>query len=390
MKKPGMKALAALLCAAFLLVPASFSAAAADADLAAAKETAEQLTAWLNEETPLPADGEIDSNADWIAFACARSGLRYGRVFIYSSYASGAVASHFDELYLTDIARIALAVGACGGDASSVGGYDLTAEIALADFGSQTYTSGIVYPLLALGSLDYGQEEAKQQLLTILLAAQRPDGGFNYLLKADPGNTYSLDGDLDSTAMALQALAAYAGTAEVDAVISQALAFVKAGQKESGGFGGAWGESADTTAQALTALCALGIDPLADEFVKNGNTIVDALLAYRNADGGISGWDGNSNVMSSYQALYALSAYIRFAQGDCALFDFADVETFTEEPTTGSEETTVEGTTGEDVTAVDEENLIPQTGAAGKAGAMVFALSAAATAGAFALRKKDE
>ena len=383
MKKYSMNAVLALLCAALLLTPFLFTAAAADTDIAAAKESALKIAAWLKTNAAIPQSGEIDGNVDWTAFACARSGC--GIPAGYPVYIDKALRAHFDELYLTDIARIALAAGACGLDARAVGGYDLIKEIAASDFGSQSYTSAAVYPLLALNSLDVGQEDTKETLLAVLLAAQRPDGGFNYLLKADPGNAYSLDGDLDSTAMALQALAAYAGTAEVDAAISRALAFVKAGQKESGGFGGAWGESADTTAQALTALCALGVDPLADEFIKSGNTIVDALLAYSNPDGGIRGWDGNSNVMSSYQALYALAAYIRFAQGDCALFDFADVQPFTEEPTTVSEETTAE-----DTTAVSEEELIPQTGAAGKTGAAVFVLFSAAAAGAFALRKKDE
>lgn len=384
MKKYRIKALAALLCALVLIIPAAFSAAAADADIAAAKEAAGKIAAWqIDQLTVEQGSSELDGNIDWTAFAFARSG--YGGWDGYLEYADAAVSEHFGEMYLTDIARITLAVGACGGDARSVGGHDLIAEIAGSDFGTQTFTSGIVYPLLALDSLDYGQEEAKEQLLTILLAAQRPDGGFNYLLKADAGNTYSLDGDIDSTAMALQALAAYAGNAEADAVITSALAFVKAGQKESGGFGGAWGETADTTAQALTALCTLSIDPLAEEYIKGGNTVLDALLAYQNPDGGIRGWDGNSNVMSSYQALYALAAYIRFAQGDCALFDFSDAEPYTEEPTTGSEETTAD-----DTTEVTEVSVIPQTGAPGKAGAMVFALLAAAAAGAFALRKKDE
>jgi len=381
MKTKTIKALMALLCAALLLAPAVFSAAAADTDTAAAKEAASDIAAWLKTNVTIPQSGEIDGNVDWAAFARARSG--FGGQAGYPGYINKALPEHFGELYLTDIARIALAVGACGGDASGVGGYDLTAEIALSDFTAQTYTSAAVYPLLALNSRNYGQEDAKQQLLDMLLAAQRPDGGFNYLLKADPGNAYSLDGDLDSTAMALQALAPYAGTAEADTVIAGALAFVKAGQKESGGFGGAWGESADTTSQALTALCALGIDPLADEFVKGGNTIIDALLAYQDADGGIKGWDGNSNVMSSTQALYALAAYIRFTQDECALFDFTDAEAPVEE-TTAAETTTEESTT------LPEEEPIPQTGGARMAGAAVFVLLAAAATGAFALRKKDE
>ncbi|HQH64357.1 MAG TPA: hypothetical protein PLE55_11995, partial [Clostridiales bacterium] len=71
MKKYSMKAVIALLCAALLLTPFLFTAAAADTDIAAAKESALKIAAWLKTNAAIPQSGEIDGNVDWTAFACA-------------------------------------------------------------------------------------------------------------------------------------------------------------------------------------------------------------------------------------------------------------------------------------------------------------------------------
>lgn len=324
-----------------------------------ARTVADDLAAWQLANHPLNAENaEVDGNIDWTAFALFRAG--YAGYEKYLAYIDAAVKNEFDELYLTDFARIALAVGAAGGDARDVGGYDLINEIASADFGAEMYTAGLSYSLLALNSLPYGEDAAAQTILSRLLSAQRPDGGFNYLVAADPENPWSLDGDVDTTAMLLQAIAPYVSDDGVSQVYDSALAFVVAGQKDSGGFGGAWGDSPDTTAQALAALSTCGLDPLGASFVKGGNTILDAVKAYQNEDGGIAGWDGASNSMSSYQMLYALAAYIRFAEDRPGIFDFSDVSPEVEEP----EETQPVTEEDTDTTKTEQvtEEEIPLTG----------------------------
>lgn len=326
MKRTSKKLISVVMIVGILLSSLGLTTFAAQSNVEVAKEVASKIATWqVKNATITPGSTDLDGEVDWSVFACARAG--YSGYDNYLAYIDGAVSANYDNLYLTDAARIALAVDAKKGNAKSVGGHNLIDVITSTDLKDEVFTAGVSYALLALDAKNYGKQSTKNEIIQILISAQRNDGGFNYLLKADPGNIYSLDGDVDSTAMVLQALAPYAADAAVAAVISPAVAFVNAGQKGTGGFGGAWGDSPDTTAQALTALSVLGIDPMGTEYVKNGKTILDAVKAYQNEDGGIKGYDGASNTMSSYQMLYALGAYVRFAEGRSSLFDFSDTVT---------------------------------------------------------------
>ncbi|HZK38631.1 MAG TPA: prenyltransferase/squalene oxidase repeat-containing protein [Clostridia bacterium] len=326
MKRTSKKIISLVMIVGILLSSLGLTTFAAQSDVELAKEMAGKIAAWqVNNVTITPGSTDLDGQVDWSAFACARGG--YAGYDNYLDYIDSAVSANYDELYLTDVARIALAVDAKKGNAKLVGGHNLIDFITSANLRAEVHTAGISYALLALNAKSYGKSIVKKELVQILVAAQREDGGFNYLLQEDPKNIFSHYGDVDSTAMVLQALAPYAADAELTTVIARALAFVKAGQKYTGGFGGDWGASADTTAQALTALSVLGIDPMGTEYVKNGKTILDAVKTYQNKDGGIKGWDGKSDAMASYQMLYALSAYVRFAEGRTGLFDFSDTVT---------------------------------------------------------------
>ncbi|NLX92599.1 MAG: terpene cyclase/mutase family protein [Clostridiales bacterium] len=314
MKKTSKKLISLVMIVGILLSSFGLVSCTAPKNVGLAKEIAGKIATWQVENVTItPGDTDLDGELDWSVYACARGG--YSGYDNYLDYIDGAVKANYDKLELTDVARIALAVDAKKGDPKSVGGHNLIDTITSTDFATEVFTAGISNALLVLDSKDYGNEAVKNELIQILTSAQRNDGGFNYLLKADPEDTYSIDGDVDSTAMVLQALAPYAADAERTAVITPAVAFVKAGQKDTGGFGGAWGDSPDTTAQALTALSSLGIDPMGTDYIKNETTVLEAVKAYQNEDGGIKGFDGTSNAMSSYQMLNALNAYISFAKG---------------------------------------------------------------------------
>lgn len=150
--------------------------------------------------------------------------------------------------------------------------------------------------------------------------------------------------------MTLQALAPYQNSTHVFTVtdkatgttvertvseaIEPALGALSACQMENGGFGDD-GESSESAAQVIIALCALGIDPATDaRFVKRGGSVLDALLRFAKPDGGFAhtlekGADG-SNAMAGEQALGALTAYMRFKDGLHSLYDLrgeADAET---------------------------------------------------------------
>ena len=158
---------------------------------------------------------------------------------------------------------IALAVTALGGDAAAFGTkpdgttIDLIADgcydcVVEGGPGAQGL-NGWIFALLAMDAGGYqapeGARYTRETIIEAIISAQGEDGGFS--LTGD-----ALDADI--TAMALQALAPYAdGQAEV---IDRALAALSAAQCADGGFA-SWGaENAESTAQVVMALCALGIE----------------------------------------------------------------------------------------------------------------------------------
>ena len=55
--------------------------------------------------------------------------------------------------------------------------------------------------------------------------------------------------------------------------------------------------------------------------MKNGNTLVDALLRFRQEDGGFAHLaDGGSDLLATEQAFYALVAASRMDQGKTSLY----------------------------------------------------------------------
>jgi hypothetical protein len=129
-------------------------------------------------------------------------------------------------------------------------------------------------------------------------------------------------------------LAPYKDDSTVAAAIDRAVTALSKLQNASGGFT-SWGTvNAESIAQVITALTAVGIDPATDaRFVKaNGNT-VEALLAFYVAGGGFSHTLGGAfNQMATEQAAYALVAYDRYVDGRNSLYDMSDAVTATPPP----------------------------------------------------------
>ncbi|MBC8547122.1 terpene cyclase/mutase family protein [Clostridiaceae bacterium NSJ-31] len=253
----------------------------------------------------------------------------------------------------TEWHRISLAVLACGGDPTCFGVDEAGNPINLiadgvynrgntASLGRQGI-NGWIWGLIALDSMRYeipeGAYYSRADILKQILQRQLPDGGF-----ALTGSV----ADPDITAMALQALAPYyisdavysyrRGQQEVSRtvreVVDEALACLSVMQLENGGYA-SWGtENVESADQVLVALCSLGIDPLSDaRFVKNGNTLLDAILSFRQPDGGFlhsrvydadnpSSLPNQSNTMAGEQTVYALTALWRQQNGKNALYDF--------------------------------------------------------------------
>jgi S-layer homology domain len=135
--------------------------------------------------------------------------------------------------------------------------------------------------------------------------AQHPDGGWDWTVQDSTSDT-------DITAMALVAYHALQ-VPNSDIHVQKALQLLHARQNESGGFLGADGTaSTETTAAAIEALLAQGIDPAS--WKQGSNDPVQSLLKAQLADGSFvhqlssdSGITQSGNDMATAQALIALA-----------------------------------------------------------------------------------
>ena len=147
----------------------------------------------------------------------------------------------------------------------------------------------------------------------------------DHILSAQlPGGGWSLAGDeaeIDLTAMVLQALANYRDRTDAAQAIEKGLALLSRHQNSRGGYTAYGVDSSEAVSQTIIALAALEI-PLEDSrFVKDGNSLLDALLDFRQRDGGFSHLlEGKTDLLATEQALCALVALVRMEQGSAPLY----------------------------------------------------------------------
>lgn len=331
------------------------------------KDTIDQVIACAKTANGIAADqplfsGEFLKNAgttagDWYAIALSRLGYEED----YQAYLS-ALTTYVEDKYkednkldatkATEWHRIALAYLSTGGDPTYAGTDKDGKTINLIADGTYDFElkqgkpldaqgiNGLVWALITLDSMRYdvpmNTTVTRTSLIEQILERQNEDGGF-----ALSGT----ESDPDVTAMVLQALALYTGDnagyavtndelvsmspylmEELDVAIDKALTYLSSIQQSNGDFL-AWGTSScETVCQTIIALCSLGINPLEDErFIKDGNTLVDALMSYQLVDGGFAHSllsSTMSDSMASGQALCALTALCRFRQFGAALYDY--------------------------------------------------------------------
>lgn len=227
---------------------------------------------------------------------------------------------------VTDNERIILALTAIGKDPANVGGKNLLTALQNKDVMKVTDTSntdinGLVMGLLALNSRNYTSDTS--WLVQAVLAQQNEDGSWSASADTKPV------GDVDMTAMALQALAPYykdGGNEIVNTAVNKALQWLSDKYKGTGY------TSAESCAQVVIALSALNLDANTDaRFTKTveGKTlsVLGNLLQYRVAENG--GFkhqfaDKAVNEMATEQALCAMAAYARFTEKANALYDMTD------------------------------------------------------------------
>ena len=226
----------------------------------------------------------------------------------------------------TENSRLIVALSALGIDATSVGDWDLVEAYSANGFSwiKKQGLNGTIWALIALDSNNYATTDTtiRQQCVDEILAKQHDDGG--WALQANL--TYASDPDV--TGMALTALYPYRDQPAVAAAVEEAFACLSAMQHDNGTFASGGSECSESCAWVIVAATTWGINPDTDSrFIKNGNSVVDALLTHYLEDSAtfqhIVG--AGSNAMATDQSCYALVAYDRFINGKTALYDYSDV-----------------------------------------------------------------
>lgn len=300
---------------------------------------------------------------DWYPIGLGRLGIadgQQGYLAVINEYVESCYKTpdKLSRAKSTEWHRIALAVLACGGnprrmgengdiDLIADGGYDRVDAAGNGILGKQGI-NGFIWGLIMLDSMMYdipeGAYYTRDDIILNILSRQLADGG------------WALSGsvsDPDITGMALQALAPYYNSEKVYSyqapslgegvtekkvrtAIEEALGCLSDKQRPDGGYE-SWGmPNSESGVQVLVALCSLGIDPMTDtRFIKNGHTVYDGILVYRNADGGFlhsfvydadnpSSLPDSSNTMASEQALYGMAALWRYQRGYRRLYDLRE------------------------------------------------------------------
>lgn len=273
-----------------------------------------------------PSVGSI--GGEWMALGLARSGrtVPEGYYDAVVKYVKDNIDSNgrLDKNKATENARIILALTAIGKDVTNVDGHDLLAGLNEMSYLSKQGINGAIFTLIALDSHNYtpAGDVTRDKLVQAILDAQiSSDGG------------WSLDGknaDVDMTAMAIQALAAYyKSNSSAKKAVDKGLSWLSSVQQNDGGFT-SWGAAnSESCAQVIVALTALGIDPTKDSrFIKNGVSVLDALCSFAVNGGGFKhlATETSANGMATEQGFYALVAYYRLLNGQTSLYDMTDVK----------------------------------------------------------------
>ena len=338
MKRTITMLMAIVLCLSMVLVPVQ-AAQSGDIDRLVA-ETSAGLSALGGKSGSLLEKGEDfpagTSFCDWTAMALALTGseedyegyLQDLKDYVETCYAQ---EGGLDRVKSTTYHRVALVVLALGGDPESFGtksdgtAIDLIADGTYAFAGSSIGAQGLngwIYALIALDASGAAVPEnakfTREDMVQAVVTAQEPDGGFGLVAGKS---------DVDITAMALQALAPYR---EAHAeVIEAGLAYLAGAMNDSCRFSAYDAESAESSAQVILALCALGIDPDSDSrFQRGSQTLLTGMDAFRQADGtyGHAKDDTQGNFLATAQTLLALRAVQKLRDGEGGIFDFTGYE----------------------------------------------------------------
>jgi hypothetical protein len=317
-----------------ILLAFSLSVPAMATDKVTLQSNVTGTAAYMYKVVSNPQVGSI--GGEWAVIGLARSGYDVPDTYYQNYYSTveayvKACKGVLDERKYTEYSRVTVALSAIGKDPSNVAGYNLLTP--LGDY-DKTIWQGLNGPIWALIALDSGSyampknavaktQATRQMYVDRILSCQLKDGGWS--LTGKGGSTESADPDI--TGMALQALAKYTSDSKVQAAVDKALTCMSGQQTSDGGFSAGWGgASSESVVQVLVGLCELGISVEDARFVKNGHTLLDSLLTFRQSDGSFKHTaDGSGNSqMSSEQGFYGIVAALRAQEGKNSLYRMSD------------------------------------------------------------------
>lgn len=285
-----------------------------------------QTGKYLSSKTP--ETGSL--GGEWLVFGLARSEYPVPDNY-YDHYYESVTGMMIDsEGILTsnkysEYSKLIIALTSIGKNITDVGGYNLLEY--LSDYSKiiKQGVNGAIFALLALDCAKYPIPESvnpsvqtsREYLIEYILDKELNNGG------------WALSGsvpDSDVTAMAIQALAPYSHP-DIKSALNRGIETLSSIQTDNGAYASSGIQNAESTAQVLTALSVLKINPYTDErFIKNGNTVVSALMDFYNGDGTFCHIKGSSsNQMATEQAFYAMTALNRYENNKTSVYDMSDV-----------------------------------------------------------------
>ncbi|MCK0472406.1 DUF4430 domain-containing protein [Halalkalibacter sp. APA_J-10(15)] len=248
---------------------------------------------------------------DWNAIA-----LRQARKEVPSSYLDQVKETLRENegqfRTITDYERVTLGILAAGGNPTNIEGYNLVEAIYNGELTRQGL-NGVVYGLIALDSAGFetpdGAAWDRERMISYLLEAQNESGGWSW----DGSST----ADLDTTAMAITALAPHTSQTEVEQSVNEALRYIQANASQI--------DNSSTASQVIIALATAGVEPNQPEDPSDSEStrLVDYLLSFQNDDGGFywkDGYGSDSDPFSTDQAYRALVAYQLYVNGEGSLY----------------------------------------------------------------------
>lgn len=284
--------------------------------------------------------GAVSStNTDWTVFFLGRLGidddynafLAKANTYVKEKYDENPTVGLSDSKP-TEWQRLAIAVQAAKGDAAAVGGKNLIEDgVYNCIIGDKIWEQGInsmVWGLLALDTKGYevpeGAKYTREDIIQHILNEQKRNGGWAF------GGTTA---DADMTAMAIYALAPYyASNAEVKSAVDKGLDILRNKVSTDGdlyseqpnGISTEEVYNCESTAQAIMAFAAMGIDPASITNAETGRSLFDGLMKYyMTGTGGFKHKtdDKEADLMPTDQAMEAIAAYLYYKEG-LSVYDF--------------------------------------------------------------------